>query len=450
MSVRELKKVKPEDIINRVYSQKEETAKTTEEIREAKREGFKYIKRNREQEAKLFKKFKEIIKDEHYFRFEHFEKIGVPYELLIHLSAKNAGKTTEIMRLIKKTIDKGERFMYGRVHGYELAGEMINFETREDSPVRAVEYKNTWYFFKKSEINRYIDEKSEKDENGILNAPAITFRNLRKFGLTEVGRGYTFLKSNCLSGGLYEGYTTIIFDEILSYDPVNRISKKVLDAWDASFNTIQRNKERLNVYLLGNLQDVPEHPLLNYYGIDVDDNLRYIELSKSCRLLYINSGGLYKNTIGHKKGVSQQASIERSAFLAGNKVVKPHPNILNPGLFENMEDDYAFVFYLFDGPYLFWMKKLQSSDKLINCLDIQPLTFTTVLPSGKVYTNDLRAININEKLTYRLTLESYLRIMRRLFRYRRLYFSNNATYVKLQEFIRDTDFIDNQAMEWIV
>lgn len=45
-----------------------------------------------------------------------------------------------------------------------------------------------------------------------------------------VGRCFTFFDSNRLSGGEYEDYTTIFFDEVLSYSPINRINDQVMHA----------------------------------------------------------------------------------------------------------------------------------------------------------------------------------------------------------------------------
>lgn len=339
--------------------------------------------------------------------------------------------------------------MFGRVYADELEREQHEFETRADSPVRMLKFRNSWFFFSKEDIAHYIESKTEKDENGIIYVPDVTYRNLRKAGYEEVGKGMTMYKANCLSSGGYDRYTTVIFDEILSYNPKNMISKPVLDAWDVSTNTIQRNKPTLKYYLFGNLQEVAEHPFLSHYGIDIDDELRYIEREKGCNILFVNSKGLYKNTIGHKSGASQHVSDERGEFLANNTILKPHPNILNNELFETMNKRFSIVDYQSCGYCIVTMRQLKDENGEINCVNIEPLSYTTLIDEI-AYSNDLNAINLNDSVKYRLSLESYHRLIRRLFKYKKLYFSNNITYERFKEFIFNTNYIDSINMELII
>lgn len=167
-----------------------------------------------------------------------------------------------------------------------------------------------------------------------------------------VGRGVPFFKANSLPGGEYEGYTTIFFDEILSYSPINRINEKVMHAWSACMHTIQRNKPEIKVYMMGNMQNVPEHPILSFYGIDIDDKLRIIKRGEQgeTTILFINSGGLYKNTIGHKGGAAHHAGVEEQIFLKHNRVIKPNTTVLTPQIFRHL--DHVFSFAINAGSFL--------------------------------------------------------------------------------------------------
>lgn len=68
-----------------------------------------------------------------------------------------------------------------------------------------------------------------KTENPDIIAPIPSFPKLKALGLEIVGMGLPLTKLNSMSGGLYERYTHVIFDEILSHDPTNRIKPTTLE-----------------------------------------------------------------------------------------------------------------------------------------------------------------------------------------------------------------------------
>lgn len=414
------------NLANRIKSEELQTLKILEDTKKLKREELRKVKNARKLEEYKFDKFKEIIKNEQYFRISHIDALNLNYDICIHLSAKGAGKTTEIYRMITKVLEKGEKFMYGRVQKNELDREAEEFNIREESPVYAIKHNQNWFFFDKSEVINYLKNNIEDLGNGEYSSTIPTFKKLRDAGLQFVGKGYSFVASNCLSGGKYEGYNTIFFDEILSYSPINRINKKVLDAWDASLHTIQRNKKSLKVYLFGNLQDTPSHPILDHYGIDVSDEFRYItrgDDEKGCKILFVNSGGLYGNTIGHKGGAAHHASAERQAFLKHNRVIKPTGAILTPSIFENMEHNTSFAVDLgpLNGVVFVELKQLEDGDDSYNCICCRPLTISTQI-KGEIYTDNPNIYNKFLNTTQRHTIESVFNMVYRLYKYKQLYF----------------------------
>lgn len=66
------------------------------------REEYHRAHRNKELEANLWNKFKDITAEAEYFRLKHIEALDIPYNILLFLSNKNTGKTTEIYRNLSK------------------------------------------------------------------------------------------------------------------------------------------------------------------------------------------------------------------------------------------------------------------------------------------------------------------------------------------------------------
>lgn len=134
---------------------REEQSKTLEVLEDAQRLQVDAIKRNNEVKALELEKFQEFSKvasSHQYFRQAHIDKLKIPYNICIHLSAKGSGKTTEIYRLMKKCIDRGERFIYGRVYVHELKTELTEMGLDPRSPVEVVYSVDTPYLFAKEEI----------------------------------------------------------------------------------------------------------------------------------------------------------------------------------------------------------------------------------------------------------------------------------------------------------
>lgn len=181
------------------------------------------IRSTRDLEDQKFNEFKEIIKNERYFKHSHIKALNIPHHILIHVSCKNTGKTTHIYEMMRQCIRKGEKFIYGRVHSFELEGEIVKFDEDSDSPVIIIEDKGRYYFFRKDHVDEYIRYQRSKAKPFYR-----TYLQLTKHGYDYVGLGMTFYGSNTIGGGKYEDFSTIFFDEIVSYYPKQYVNDKVL------------------------------------------------------------------------------------------------------------------------------------------------------------------------------------------------------------------------------
>lgn len=215
------------DLLKQIKEEQSKTLQVLEDAHRLRRAENDRIQENKVWEEAKFKEFKEIIKGQKYFRQAHIDKLGIKYNICIHLSAKGSGKTTELFRMMTRLVKKGEKFLYGRVYLTELNNELTEFNLDDRCPVYVINYKNIPYFFPKGQVQEWAYDNENPDSPV---PPTPTFKKLVASGIEPCGRGYTFFGSNSLSGGQYEGYSTIFFDEILSYSPINRISDSVLHA----------------------------------------------------------------------------------------------------------------------------------------------------------------------------------------------------------------------------
>lgn len=425
-------------LIRKIREEETQTLKILEDTKKLKAEENRRVRLARKLEAYKWEQFKKIIEGQEFFRVAHLDALNLPYTIAIHLSAKNAGKTTEIFRMITKVLERGEKFMYGRVQANELERETEEFINREESPVYPIKHNNRWYFYKKSDIMDYQAKTLEELGNGEVICSIPTLNKLRNAGYNYVGKGFSFTAANCLSGGSYEGYNTVIFDEILSYSPINRINDKVLHNWAAALNTIQRNKPNLRVYLFGNLQEEPSNPILEFYGIDPSDTLRYIsrqtEKGEPCKILYVNSMGLYLNTIGNKGGASMHAGAEKMAFLKHNRVIKPTGNILTPHIFENMDHELSFAIMggMNSDIYHVELRKTGNEKDEYNCISCDKLKISTIV-KGEIYTSNPLIYNSFNNTTLRYSIESLFNIVYKLFKYKLLYFDRFESLESFKE-----------------
>lgn len=419
---------------------KEEQAKTLQVLEDAHRLRVKEDQRTQEAKAEeeaKFREFQEIVRGQRYFRQAHIDALGIPYNICIHLSAKGSGKTTEIYRIMTKVVKAGEKFLYGRVYVSELLNELTEFQTDKRCPVTVVTFKGVPYFFDKRAVEAWAVENMKED--GVLPSP--TFKRLISDGLEPCGRGYTFFGSNSLTGGMYEGYTTIFFDEILSYSPINRISDTVLHAWSASIHTIQRNKPDIRVYMMGNMQNVPEHPILAFYGIDISDSLRIIRRGERGEtvILFINSGGLYGNTIGNKGGAAHHAGVEEQLFLKHNRVIKPATTILTPDIFNSLTHCFAFAVdpcrLAADVMYVEFREAQLEGGEIIGAAKCGKLELSTVMPS-EIWTQDMTVFNRFHNTHRRETIEGLFNQVYRLFKFRALYFDTVNSLEQFSELVK--------------
>lgn len=134
--------MKEEKVGEKVKQRRLETSEKLSELYEKRKEVKERTRRNRNLEGYKFEQFKRNIKGKRYFYIEDVDALNLPYDIFIHLSAKGSGKTTSIFRKMQEIIEKGERFMYGRVYKDELNLEVTEMNDRDDCPVYGVSYLN--------------------------------------------------------------------------------------------------------------------------------------------------------------------------------------------------------------------------------------------------------------------------------------------------------------------
>lgn len=421
------------DVVSEIQKVTNSTTKGLKKLRGLAKKEQNRVKQFREFERFKWNEFKKIVKGQEYFRFAHLDALNIERDYTIFLSAKNAGKTTEIYRVIADCIAKGKKFIYGRIYPQEMHSAVFQFESDKNSPVIILTRLNRWYFYKKTDVDIwrstvYAKEKVQDiDGEELPTYPTIT--HFQKLGIKPCGLGFTLYNSNLLGGMNYDNYTHIIFDEFLSYSPINRVNNKVLHAWTAAVSTITRKKKDIKIYAVGNLLNVPNHPILKFYDISIDDDLRIIKRGENndCTILFINGADLYKSTFKNQAGITKHGSIESNAFLSSNKVLKPNTNILTPQIFENLKHDLAFAVMLHDGAYFVELKTLELEDNKIFGIRCDMLKTTTVL-NGDVYAQDPIIFNKFENVTPAPTIQHVFNYIFNIYRIKELKFESIAAF----------------------
>lgn len=355
------------------------------------------IYNQRAYEAVKFEKFKEIIKGQRYFRIQHLKDLGIKYNIAIHLSAKNVGKTTELYRLITDCINRGKKFIYGRVTKQELSTEIEKFTEDKMSPVMIFVNNTHYYFFKKTDVMQFMMEKPEITPS---------YNLLVKAGFPVVGKGMAFMNANILGSGSYEDYDMVFFDEIVSYTPKQYVNERIMYNWGVAVSTILRNKDNLTIIMMGNLQNnITSVPVLDYYGIDIADNLRVIQRSmgddpnaEPCTILYVNSGSLYNNSLKNQAAVAHHASLDDRLFMEHNKIINSNVRILTREIAGDMKSLFTCCVE-FDNEFVaLELKEHQENienanedeegaDEVYYLLTVHPMTITTATQS-EMFTHD--------------------------------------------------------------
>lgn len=188
--------------------------------------------------------------------------------------------------------------------------------------------------------------------------------------------------------------------------------------------------------MMGNLKNtVDSIPILQYYGIDISDNLRVIKRSMTengepCTILYVNSGSLYNNSLKNQASVAHHAPLEDRIFMENNRVVNTSVKVLTPAIAAKMNSVVACGLEFDDGFVALELKEYEepltkdnpNPDKVF-ALHVHPLTITTVLGS-EIYTHD-PVVGIKfTKVTYRKNMRAIYNLMYMLFTSKELYYAN--------------------------
>lgn len=198
-------------------------------------------------------------------------------------------------------------------------------------------------------------------------------------------------------------------------------------------STIARTKPNIRIRMCGNLLDAPEHPILNYYGVSVDDDLRIIKRGEKqdCTILFINAGGLYGASYKNQAGVTKHADLEHQMFLKNNKMVKPTLNILNTKIFSEFKYEFAFAMDAFPDIWMVHVRALHLEEDDVYCCSCQKLSMSTLI-DGEIFADDPTVYNAFDNITRHGSIKSMFNRVNRLFRARDLKFDTAASLEKLR------------------
>lgn len=201
-----------------------------------------------------------------------------------------------------------------------------------------------------------------------------------------------------------------------------------------AISTILRNKKDLTVIMMGNLQNnITSVPILNYYGIDIGDNLRIVKRTmgnstEACTILYVNSGSLYNNSIKNQAAVAHHSSLDDRLFMEHNKVINSNIKVLNSNVVSKMESlcsiglEYKEEFFAVEIRGVAAEKSNLIQDEVF-ALCVYPLTITTALKT-EIMTHDPLVSNKFTNVTYRKNMRSIYKFIYKLFTCNSLYYDN--------------------------
>lgn len=190
--------------------------------------------------------------------------------------------------------------------------------------------------------------------------------------------------------------------------------------------------------MMGNLQNnITKVPILSYYGIDVQDNLRVIKRSmegsnEPCTILYVNSGSLYNNALKNQASVAHHASLEDRLFMEHNKIINTSVKVLNHSVVADMESIIACAVEFEDEFYALELRGYETEEntKLPTeeedqyfALVVHPMTITTALKTD-IFTHDPVVGCKFTKVIYRKNMRSIFKFMYKLFVSKLMYFAN--------------------------
>lgn len=189
--------------------------------------------------------------------------------------------------------------------------------------------------------------------------------------------------------------------------------------------------------MMGNLKNtVKQIPVLDYYGIDISDNLRVIKRSMTengepCTILYVNSGSLYNNSLKNQAAVAHHAPLEDRIFMENNRVVNTSVKVLTPAIAAKMSSVVACGVEFDDGFYALELKEYEEPatkdnpkpDKVF-ALYVHPLTITTVL-NTEIFSHDPIVGIKFTKVQYKKNMRSIYNLFYQLFTSKELYYANS-------------------------
>lgn len=231
-----------------------------------------------------FQKYKEKHLTDKYFKLEHIEDIGLPFDVALVLAKRGVGKTWNYLNRLAEVAKRGEQFVIVRNSKTEIEGGVIEELLAPHRPFDVIGDKVYW----RDDTTYHI---------GYL--------------------AYLSGKTQKWQGASFEKVTTIVWDEATNGGKNSGETRNWIRAFWQLTSTFFRNRIGGKVWIFGNLMKDNEQKisdeLLKYLALDSDWNFKY-QVNKvphsdiQYRLLYINTGNMY---IGGETHLMSNISLDQ-------------------------------------------------------------------------------------------------------------------------------------------
>lgn len=307
----------------------------------------------------------------------YIEDLGIDWLYLICLGKKNIGKTYEYMQIINREVAEGKWVVVVRSQQTEITRALIDqFEDEENCNVCIKSRGQGKYDL----VHKFLEDEDGKP--------------------LKVGLCASVSSLTSYQGGSYKKVSTIIWDECISDGKGVKLSNDDIKTFERFVSSIKRNKESFKVYIFGNLLAKAEgvlqgDPLLEYYGIPADANLKYIddtdtEYYKGAKILYLNTKDMFQGI--ERQGVVAGVDIGANIRLAKNIMPEPGEKVVGSVAFYESEPLYTLLFTYNTIIYTLTIAKPQISDnkwRIVRLAGFNP----DILPNCPIFTNEVALFN---------------------------------------------------------
>lgn len=374
---------------------------------------------NRKENLEHYIKFAERVKNEPYFRLDHINELGLPYDILIFVSEKNIGKSRQMLWHMNDAYERGKQFVIMRSLDAHL---QVGLDAQ-----LAEKHSNFYYYSMKGTI--YSKDTKE------LAGYAMSLNTCTKF-----------------KGGSFDDVEWIWFDEATDEHKditVNSFRRLFISV----VNSIERRKDEFKVIIMGNTDFSVSHPLFEFFEIDPSENLIYRThkapgAERSTRVLYINSKGLYgKGAKGSKfigAGGDPKAALD--AFM--NSVKNNTDRLVAIDLTYLADPFFALLFKDYEGKeWVLTVAKHDFKEAIDGITNIEEKINTwyyikidefkpEYLYGYRIYTDDVTMHTLYRGFTtYKKRLDSEWVLIKRMIRFGRVIFIKKDTKIMLYKLL---------------